>query len=68
MEQIDGSETPACKNQTPGIHPKDYSQEYCNLKKHDRRGRIRRVKTKEREKKKWKMTGVTSAAMSLNDK
>jgi hypothetical protein len=26
MEQIDGSETPAFKNQTPGIHPKDYSQ------------------------------------------
>jgi hypothetical protein len=26
MEEIDGSETSACKNQTPGIHPKDYSQ------------------------------------------
>jgi hypothetical protein len=26
MEQIDGSETSAFKNQTPGIHPKDYSQ------------------------------------------
>jgi hypothetical protein len=26
MEQIDGSETSACKNQTPGIHPNDYSQ------------------------------------------
>jgi hypothetical protein len=26
MEQIDGSETTAFKNQTPGIHPKDYSQ------------------------------------------
>jgi hypothetical protein len=26
MEQIDGSETLAFKNQTPGIHPKDYSQ------------------------------------------
>jgi hypothetical protein len=26
MEQIDGSETSALKNQTPGIHPKDYSQ------------------------------------------
>jgi hypothetical protein len=26
VEQIDGSETSACKNQTPGIHPKDYSQ------------------------------------------
>jgi hypothetical protein len=26
MEQIDGSETSAWKNQTPGIHPKDYSQ------------------------------------------
>jgi hypothetical protein len=26
MEQIDGSETSTCKNQTPGIHPKDYSQ------------------------------------------
>jgi hypothetical protein len=27
MEQIDGSETSAFKNQTPGIHPKDYSQQ-----------------------------------------
>jgi hypothetical protein len=26
MEQIDGSETSAFKNQMPGIHPKDYSQ------------------------------------------
>jgi hypothetical protein len=26
MEQIDGSETSACINQTPGIHPKDCSQ------------------------------------------
>jgi hypothetical protein len=26
MEQIDGSETSAWKSQTPGIHPKDYSQ------------------------------------------
>jgi hypothetical protein len=26
MEQIDGSETSAFKNQTPGIHPKYYSQ------------------------------------------
>jgi hypothetical protein len=26
MEQIDGSETSTCKNQKPGIHPKDYSQ------------------------------------------
>jgi hypothetical protein len=26
MELIDGSETSAFKNQTPGIHPKDYSQ------------------------------------------
>jgi hypothetical protein len=25
-EPIDGSETSAFKNQTPGIHPKDYSQ------------------------------------------
>jgi hypothetical protein len=26
MEQIEGSEKSACKNQTPGIHPKDCSQ------------------------------------------
>jgi hypothetical protein len=26
MEQIDGSETSALRNQTPGIHPNDYSQ------------------------------------------
>jgi hypothetical protein len=26
MELIDGSETSAFKNQTPGIHPKDYSK------------------------------------------
>jgi hypothetical protein len=26
MELIDGSETSAFKNQTPGINPKDYSQ------------------------------------------
>jgi hypothetical protein len=26
MEQIDGSETSEYKTQTPGIHPKDYSQ------------------------------------------
>jgi hypothetical protein len=26
MEQRDGPETSALKNQTPGIHPKDYSQ------------------------------------------
>jgi hypothetical protein len=25
MEEIDGSETSACKNQTPGVHPKGYS-------------------------------------------
>jgi hypothetical protein len=28
MEQIDGSETSTCKNQTPGIHSKEYSQHY----------------------------------------
>jgi hypothetical protein len=26
MEMIDGSEMSAFKNQTPGIHPQDYSQ------------------------------------------
>jgi hypothetical protein len=31
MEQIHGSETSACKNQTPGIHPKDYSQTQTKL-------------------------------------
>jgi hypothetical protein len=34
MEQVDGSETSACKNQTPGIHPKDYSQEEKYLERY----------------------------------